>query len=220
MSDRIRSRVPISAGIAFVVLAVAGNALQGSTPALHGDAGAIVRFYTDGSTRIAVAMMLSLISLFFLTVFLAALGSALEEAETRGGWASGMARNGGAAAVALLAGGFALNSAGALRAGNAAPIAPETAVVFYDAGLVLSGLAAPLGMAVLLAATAVVAIRSAAFPRWFGWTSGALAVLGIVTPVSFVMFLLFPVWVVAACVVLTGHRAPTDNEFVPSSHPR
>jgi hypothetical protein len=202
MSLQNPDRTPIAAGLAFVVLAVAGNALQGTMPELHGDAGAVARFYAGAPTRIAVAMMLSLISLFFLTVFLAALARALEDAEPRGGWAGGMARAGGTAAVALLAGGFALNSAGALRAGEAGPVDPGTAAVFYDAGLALSGLAAPVGMAALLAATASVVLRSGAFPRWFGWSSAVGALLGIVTPVSFVLLLLFPVWVVAACVAL------------------
>jgi hypothetical protein len=216
MSIQTRHRTPLVAAFAFVVLAVAGNALQGSTPDIHGDAGAVARFYAGGSTRIAIAMMLSLISLFFLTVFLAALAGALERAELRDGWAGGMARSGGTVAVALLAGGFALNSAGALRAGAAAPIDPETAAVFYDAGLALAGLAAPLGMAVLLAATAAVVLRSGTFPRWFGWSSAALAVLGVVTPVSFVLFLLFPVWVLAASVAL-ARLAPTAHADVPSA---
>lgn len=216
MSIQTRHRTPIAAALAFVVLAVAGNALQGSTPALHGDGGAVARFYAGGPTRIAIGMMLSLISLFFLTVFLAALTDALERAEMRDGWAAGMARSGGTVAVALLAGGFALNSAGALRAGEAAPIAPETAAVFYDAGLALAGLAAPLGMAVLLAATAAVVFRSGAFPRWFGWSSAAAAVLGVVTPVSFVLFLLFPVWVLAASVAL-ARLSTAENAVVPSA---
>ena len=50
------------AGMAFVVLAVTGNALQGSTPALHGDGGAVAEFYTEKATAIAVGMMLSLVS--------------------------------------------------------------------------------------------------------------------------------------------------------------
>lgn len=220
MSIHPRSRAPIAAGISFVVLAVAGNALQGGTPPLHGDAGAVVRFYSDGSTRIALAMMLSLLSVFFLSAFLAALGGTLERAEAAGGWASRLARGGGTVAVALLAGGFALNSAGALRAGDAAAIAPEAAVVFYDGGLALSGLAAPLGMAVLLAGTALVALRSAALPRWFGWASAVLAVVGVITPVSFVLMLLFPLWVLAACVVLARESAPADDGLAAAAHHR
>lgn len=220
MSIQPRSRAPIAAGLAFVVLAVAGNALQGSTPALHGDAGAVVRFYSDGPTLIAVAMMLSLISVFFLSVFLAAFGRALERAEVPGGWASSLARAGGTVAVALLAGGFALNSAGALRAGNDGAMAPETAVVFYDGGLALSGLAAPVGMALLLAGTALVALGPGELPRWFGWASAVLSVVGVVTPISFVLMLLFPLWVLAACVVLARDASSADDGLVSAGHDR
>jgi hypothetical protein len=65
-------------------------------------------------------------------------------------------------------------------------------------------------MAVLLAATAVIALQFGAFPRWFGWVSAVLAVVGIVTPVSFVLSLVFPLWVgVAAVMLLRNSRVPT-----------
>lgn len=220
MSIQARSRAPIAAGTAFAVLAVAGNALQGSTPALHGDAGAVVRFYSAAPTRIAVAMMLSLASVFFLSVFLAAFGRALDRSGAPGGWAADLARVGSTAAVALLAGGFALNSAGALRGWHAGPIAPEAAVVFYEGGLALSGLAAPVAMAALLAGTALVALRAGGPPRWFGWTSAALAVVGVVSPVSFVLMLLFPFWVLAGCAVLARQTSATDAEPVAAGYGR
>lgn len=67
-----RDQAPTS-GLAFAALAVSGNALQGSTPAVHGDAEAIAGFYTDKATAVAVEMMLSLISIFFLAWFVAGL---------------------------------------------------------------------------------------------------------------------------------------------------
>ncbi|MDP8908963.1 MAG: hypothetical protein M3N47_07570, partial [Chloroflexota bacterium] len=55
----------------------------------------------------------------------------------------------------------------------------------------------------LLASTAVVALQHRAFPSWLGWLSAALALLGLVTPVSFVLLLVFPLWVVAVSVLLS-----------------
>jgi len=189
------------AGMAFVVLAVTGNALQGSTPALHGDSGAVAEFYTEKATAIAVGMMLSLVSVFFLAWFLGSLRRHLAASEGPEGWITAVASGGGVATVGLLAAGFALNSAGALRARETG-ITRDVAAVFYDSSLALTGLAASLTMAVLLAATALVTLRSGTLPRWFGWTSAVLAVLGIVTPVSFVLSLLFPVWVAVAAILL------------------
>lgn len=201
-----RGRAPLS-GLAFVVLAVVGNALQGSTPALHGDADAVADFYNDKATAIAIGMMLSLISVFFLAWFVAALRRHLRLSEGADGWISQLAAGGGVATLTLLAAGFALNSAGALRARESG-IAPDVAAVFYDSSLALTGLAASVAMAVLLSATAVITLRFGALPRWFGWVSAVLAVLGIATPVSFVLSLLFPLWVGVAALLLV-RRSPT-----------
>ncbi len=66
----------------------------------------------------------------------------------------------------------------------------------------MTGLAASLAMAVLLAATATITLQFGPLPRWFGWVSAVLALLGIVTPVSFVLSLLFPLWVAVAAILL------------------
>lgn len=203
--DRIERAAPL-AGVAFAVLVTAGNAVQGSTPALHGEAAAVADFYTAKATVIAIGMMLSLISVFFLAWFLAALHRRLRAAEGADGWISHLGLGGGVATVTLLAAGFAVNSAGALRAREAG-ISADVAAIFYDTGLVLVGLAATVAMAILLAATAVVALRFGGFPRWLGWTSAVLALLGLVTPVSFLLSFLFPLWVVVVAMVLTRTRA-------------
>ena len=212
-------RAPLS-GLAFVVLAVVGNALQGSTPALHGDADAVADFYNDKATVIAIGMMLSLISIFFLAWFVAALRRQLRLSEGADGWITPLAAGGGVATFTLLAAGFALNSAGALRARESG-IAPDVSAVFYDSSLALTGLAASVAMAVLLAGTAVITLQFDALPRWFGWLSAVLALLGIVTPVSFVLSLLFPLWVGIAAVLL-ARRSPTPpatGEFIPPAMP-
>lgn len=195
-----RDRAPVS-GLVFAVLAVAGNALQGSTPAVHGDAEAAAEFYTDKATAIAIGMMLSLISVFFLAWFLAALRRHLMLFEGPDGWVSPLAWGGGVATLSLLAAGFALNSAGALRAREVG-ITPDAAAVLYDSSLALIGLAGSVAMAVLLSATAALTLQLGALPRWFGWVSAVLAVVGVVTPVSFALSLLFPFWVATAAVLL------------------
>lgn len=204
---RLTRWAPLS-GIVFLVLVYAGNALQGSTPPLHGDAEAVAEFYGDKGTQIALGMSLSLVSLFFLAWFLGSLRTALRAAEGADGMLGSIAMGGGFAALALMAAGFALNAAGALRGQEGGSVPGDVAVAFYDGGLALSGLAAPIALAVLLAATAAVALRSAALPRWLGWVSVVLAVLGLVTPLSFMLFLVFPLWVLAVGVVLHRGSAP------------
>lgn len=209
-------RAPLT-GLVFVVLAVAGNALQGSTPALHGETEAVARFYADKATTIAVGMMLSLVSMFFLAWFLGSLRRQLAASEGGDGWMTSVASGGGVATLCLLAAGFALNSAGALRAREAG-ITGDVAAVFYDGSLALTGLAASLTMAVLLAATAAITVRFGALPRWFGLTSAVLALLGIVTPVSFVLSLVFPIWVAVAAVLLMRAQTRTGTDLRAGAH--
>ena len=154
------------------MLAVAGSALQGSTPALHGETAAVAEFYTDKGTAIAIGMLLSLVSVFFLAWFHGSLRRHLAASEGRDGWMTSVASGGGVATGSLLAAGFALNSAGALRARETG-ITGGVAAVFYDGSLALTGLAASLTMAVLLAATAAIVLQFGGLPRWFGWTSVA-----------------------------------------------
>jgi hypothetical protein len=206
-------RAPLT-GLVFAVLAVVGNTLQGSTPTLHGETEAVAQFYADKGTTIAVGMMLSLVSVFFLAWFLGSLRRHLAASEGATGWLTSVASSGGVATVSLLAAGFALNSAGALRAREVG-ISGDVAAVFYDGSLALTGLAASLTMAVLLAATAAITLQFGALPRWFGWTSAVLALLGIVTPVSFVLSLAFPVWVAVAAVLLMGARARAGVDLSP-----
>ena len=198
------------AGVVFLVLAVAGNALQGATPALHSDGQVVAAFYEDKATAIALGMMLSIMSVFFLAWFLAALRAHLARWEGPDGWISPLAWGGGVATMALLAAGFAVNSVGALRAREGVLGDGDVAAVFYDGSQGLTGLAASVTMAVLLAATAAVVLRHGGLPRWFGWASAVLAVLGIITPVSFLLALLFPLWVAVAAVLLVRAESPAD----------
>jgi hypothetical protein len=199
--SRVDRMMPLS-GVAFVVLAVVGNAMQGSSPPPHADAKEAAEFYSDKATMISVGMMLSLISLFFLAVLFAVLRQALLRAEGPHGRLANMATGGGVAAVALLAAGFSLNSLGALRARAQGALPPETAAIFYDGSLALTGLAAPVALSILLAPTAILALRSDTLPNWLGWLSAVLAVLGLVTPLSFAVVLLFPLWALAVSVLL------------------
>lgn len=200
--EAVDRRIPLVAGTAFTVLVGAGNALQGATPSLHGDAKAVAEFYEARPSLISLGMSLSLISVFFLAVFLVALRGRIEGVGGSAGFLSAMAWAGGVSAMAALTGGFALNALGALRGRADGQIAPESAVVFYEGGLALTGLAATLCLAVLLAPTAVAALRYGALPRWLGYLTAALAMLGIITPISFLLFLLFPLWVLAASIVM------------------
>jgi len=75
-------------------------------------------------------------------------------------------------------------------------------VVLQDGSSILQGLAATMAMEVLLAATAIVTPRFRALPAWLGWASTLLAVIGLIGPISWVLLLLFPLWMLVTSIVL------------------
>jgi len=192
---------PLS-GVAFVVLVVVGNLLPGEPPDFLDEPGTLTDFYVDNANEILLGMSLSLISLLFLVWFLASLRRRLAADEGGRGEFNMVAFGGGLVATAMLAAGFSLNALGGLRADEDGELSSDLAVVFNDGSSVLMGLAGPIGMAVLLAAFAVVVVRFRGFPVWFGWLSALLALVGLIPPVSWTLLLGFPVWVLIASVLL------------------
>jgi hypothetical protein len=68
----------------------------------------------------------------------------------------------------------------------------------------------------LVAATSVVSIRTAVFPKWLGWV-GALLALALVIPfASFFALFAFWVWVVVIVILLlTGRGSRPASEAMP-----
>lgn len=189
-------------GVAFAVLAVVGNLLQGTPPDFVDDPQKIVAFYTDNPNAIALGMNVALISLVFLVWFLGSLRRTLLAAEGGDGRLTAVAFGGGLIVTAMLMAGFAFNALGALRADEDGTIAPEVAVVLQDGSSILQGAAATMAMVALFAATAIVTIRFRALPTWLGWASVLLAVVGLIGPISWTLLLVFPLWVLVTSIVL------------------
>ncbi len=58
-----------------------------------------------------------------------------------------------------------------------------------------------ISLAVFIGATAVVSIRAAVFPTWFGWAS-ALVAFGLLTPVAYIVLALAVVWLLVVSIWL------------------
>lgn len=210
-----RGRTTWLGGVLFGVLALTGNLMQGATPALHGDPSRAADFYSGAPVRLALATSVSLISLVFLAWFLSVLRSVLLAREGSTGNLGAAVFGGGMAALGLLAAGFAFSGAGALRALNNS-VSPDIAVVFYDGGGVLAGLAAPVAMAVMLAATAMAIRRLELLPSWFGWVTAVLAVVGVIGPLAWSLLLLFPLWVILAAILLARQASLREGSPQPT----
>ena len=165
-------------------------------------------------------MWLSLLGIFGLLgllFFFGSLWSALRRAEGDNGWLSAAAFGGGLASLIILLG----SSAGTIAAHNnaCAGIDPQLWQTLHDIGSA-SFFLSFFPLAVLLAASAVVAIRFGALPRWLGWMSAAVAVTLLVGGTAGTIyagdnglpFLLFLLWTLVTSISLmrrTGQPLPT-----------
>jgi hypothetical protein len=202
VSDRLWDQMGAVCGILYVVLIMVGNSIGGPT-----------------STVALVVMFLAFTVFLF---FLGSLWATLRRAEGGSGWLSTTALGGGLVAIAVKLVGDAPLLAARYRAGEG--LDPQLARALqdmYDASFGLHFFP----LAVLLAASAIVAIRSGGLPRWLGWAAAVISVALIagaaVGSADFqsewagLPFLLFMLWVIAASVVLirrAGEPWPAETE--------
>ena len=189
MSDRMWRRLGAAGGIFYVVLTLLGNDVI-------------------GGTRPGMGLLVELLGFVFFAFFLGSLWACLRNAEGNGGWLSAAAFGGGLVALAV-------------KLASVAPVLAVRASEGMDPGTAKALLAMngasfditflPLGVMVL--ATAIVAVRTGALPRWLGWASAGVA-LGLLAALSaavvspsppewvFLAMLLFALWTVATSIVL------------------
>ena len=213
------SKLTAACGIAYFVLAMVGNPLR----AAGGDTDPSAPATVTGGWLIAHPPDTSrwigelLVGLAFLCAipFVVRLYTALRAAEGGSGLFSTIALDAGLVMIAV---------------GFIAQLPVITAFYHADKGLdpELAGVLLTLNdfafvtawavYSLMLAASAVVILRTSALPRWLGWSAAAIAVL-LLGSVPFALsgpptFILFFVWVVATSVVLIRR---SDDEAPPRS---
>lgn len=180
-AQRAEQLAPLT-GIAVLVLGLAGLiVLEGPAdrPELDAPRAVILAYFGDRDTVIFGSFLLMLAAVFFLW-FVGVLRAVLRRAEGDVGRLSAIAYGGGVAAAAFMLAVPASNVAGALFAEQLSPEGAQTFYLFGDAFLYPAAMAA----AVLVAATALVAIRTGALPRWLAWLSLALALWLLIPPLG------------------------------------
>ena len=197
------------AGVVFVVLAVIGGFIGGSPPKASDSAEKIAKYFQDNQGNLKVGAYLTGLALVPLLWFLGTLFGRLRRAEGGAGRVSRIALTGGiaAAAIAMVGNGFGAYSA----------LHPEASAGSYQISSVLLGYAA-FAIAVFVAATSIVVLRTGLLPSWFAWAGEALAIAWLIGAASvstestaiftigFVVFLLWAVWLVVLSVLL--YQAP------------
>jgi hypothetical protein len=193
---------PLS-GVAFAVLGIGGTMIAApGEPDFVGPPDEWARYYMRHDGDIIFGGMVLLLAVFALVWFLGSVRRVLRDAEGGDGRVSSIGFAGGLIGAAMLLGSAATTMVAALRVDEQGTISAELATVMGDLSSILFGLAAPLALGVLVAASAVVGFRHAALPPWLSWTSSALAVVMVIPFVSWAAMLVFPLWAGTVSVLI------------------
>jgi hypothetical protein len=201
-------RIEPLAGVVFVVLAVIAVVTAAGEDFLA-DPSEVADYYVDNSDRVIVAEIIGGIAIFAFFWFVGAVRNRLRVPETPEGGLPALAFGGGIAAATLVLVANAVTMAGAFRANDDGQIDPAVAAALNDVSSLIIGIAAPIALAVFVAATGIVSIATGVLPRWLGWLSLLLALGFLIAYISFIFWLPFGVWVLTVSVLL--YRRPGEE---------
>lgn len=207
MRDRLGRWTP-AAGIAFVLLILVSEVMKGDSPSPTGPADEIVSYLEEHRSGILAGAYVQMLALFLLAVVALALLERL--------WAAERRREAALAAlgtVLLIVSYTAYVFFTAALAFGAGPDAgPQTAKALWEIRFVAETFIS-FPTALLTGSVAAGALRESRLPRWYGWSSAAVALAflvggadlarnGFFAPdggYGFLLFWLLPLW-----VALTG----------------
>jgi hypothetical protein len=233
MSNNLWQRLGAASGIVYVAVLLGADLIQGgpSEEPTMTAAEAIAHscaITTAAQPTDAVIPILHTLGYLIFLFFLGSLWSALRRAEGGDGWLSAAGFGGGLVSLAVK---FASGAASVAANSNAcAGIDPQLWQVLQDMNNA-SFFYSFLPLAILLVASAVVAIRfGAPLPRWLGWMSAVVAVALLVDGFAGTLyardfgpsFLLFGLWTLVTSIVLVrragvSHSAVSNATATPPS---
>jgi hypothetical protein len=204
MAPERRERLTPLYGVVFVVLTVVSIVLgsMDSPEDFPGEVGEIVQYWENDPGLLMASGWVGAVGGFFNLLFLGVLVSRLRAAEGGTGRLSATAFGGGIAAVTA---GLLIDTmtlAGAIRADEDGLIPPATATTLYDVSQLLVGVALPIALAVLIAATGALALRVGVLPRWLGVVSLLLAVGLLILPIAWAMTAVALLWALVVSILL------------------
>jgi hypothetical protein len=213
MSNRIWTRIAAAGGISYVVLTALGNDVLGSggegpdMTATRSQIGAYVSTHPPTALSWA-ALYIELLGILAFVFFLGCLWSVLRRAEGEHGPFSAIAFGAGLVSVGVKIASFPAAIAAFYRGQEG--MDSHLAAALLDMNEVSFVLTWAIDAA-LLAATAVVVLRTGVLPRWLGWSAAALSpalLVGVAfaTSFGFIPYVLTTLWIVATSIVLI-HRA-------------
>ena len=196
-NSRLEKLAPLT-GVVMVVLMIIGAVLIGAYD-YQPSADRAVEIFRDNPTGVIAGGFLGLLSAFFMIWFAGSVYSALREREGGTGRLSMVAFGGGVASGVALAAGWTIIVAAGVRVGAPGGISSVGAATLFDLYSAILSQMFAFTLAVFIGATAVVSLRVAVFPAWFGWVS-ALIAFGLLTPIGYLVLAL--VWLLVVSIWL------------------
>src|SRR5215204_2144609 len=190
MNDDVKwERYGAAAGLLFVVLVVVGALISGSPPSPDDSVRKVAEYYEDHTAALKTgAFLTGLGSLAFLW-FLGSLWSTLRRSEDTRRLAT-IATGGGIVGLITAVTALALNATVAIAIDSSRATASVNPKFIYLLSGTIGGMG-NFGIAALVAATGIAALRTGVFPAPLGWASLVIA-LG---------------WIVAGLIVVTDSGA-------------
>lgn len=208
---------PLS-GALFVVLVVVGFIVAGNSPDTDASNAKVAAYLAKNSnqSRNIVSFFILMVAMLALLGFYGALRARLRRAEGETGGAASLTLGAGVASVVFLVVAIGLFIAPLITADDTSKFvvdpglwrfSQDTGYLFWISSAVAGALAAW--------ATAAVALRTGALPRWFGWFS---IVAGIISLAAFLFFPTFVywLWILVTSIVLTAKPVATAADPIPA----
>jgi len=189
-------------GALFVVLTVAGFLPGGEPPDADAPIGEVVEYWVDNDAAAMVGTILHALAAVALIFFAASLRRALRRSEDGAGILSVAAMGGGIVAAAGIGVDASIRFAAADLAGDV------DGVVIQTLNALWSDFFFPMviGLATLILATGLSALRTRVIPVWLAWI-GFLICIVFFTPAGFVAFLVSGLWVIVVSILLWREEA-------------
>jgi hypothetical protein len=213
-ADQLRERsakplrdVTALTGALFVLGALGAFIVAGNTPDGDASAAAVISHYADNRTQgIVASVILALTAIPTL-----AFGARLRERARLAMGAGGTLPNFAFAAAVLTATGLLGAAAIHLALSDYARDLDPAAVQALNALDADSFLLFTTGIATIVLAVALIAIRGRLLPTWFGWV-GIPVAIAMFTPVGFFATCLGGAWIIAASIMLSVTDEPAPAE--------